>query len=418
VALEQLDDLVPRGLGMRAHGAPFGGTLPSKLVARPNALAPCPGGVYRQGVTPRLLTIVVRTALLAAAVASAALFVDYRQGVAPAFCGVRSGCAEVRASGFAQVLGVGLPTLGLGAFLGLFALAVWTSGGRAARVLALLCGVAGLGALALIAVQLFVVRAVCSWCMIVDGAAVLAALAALGLARAAPHPEGAGPRFVWAGVAVAAVATPVFWGEPARALEVPEAVLRLHVPGKLNIVKFTDFQCPFCRLMHPVIESVREQHDGRVHVVRVMVPLPSHPGAGPAALAYQCAPEDRREALAERLYDAEPAELTPAGVRELARAVGLEPARFDACLADERTAALVSDQMKSFVAAGLEALPATFVQSELVLGADEEKFRAAVERALAGSRSAHIGWMFALLGLLIGVAAAASWRSADEATAR
>ena len=72
-------------------------------------------------LTTRILTVVLRTALLVALMTSAAMFVDYSSVEPSSFCGVQSGCAAVRDSAFSKVFGIGVPTLGLGVFAGIFA---------------------------------------------------------------------------------------------------------------------------------------------------------------------------------------------------------------------------------------------------------------------------------------------------------
>ena len=139
-------------------------------------------------MTTRLLNVLLRTALLVAVVASAAMFMDYR-AASPAFCGVQSGCSAVRDSAYSSVFGVSLPTIGIGTFVGLFAMALWASRKTHLRMLAVQTALAATGALALIGIQLFVVDAVCLWCMAVDISAIVAAGATFVLYRREPDDE-------------------------------------------------------------------------------------------------------------------------------------------------------------------------------------------------------------------------------------
>src|SRR5262245_24096126 len=86
--------------------------------------------------------ILLRVALLIAVFASAVLFIEYQNAGDPAFCGVGSGCVEVRKSAYSKIAGVPLPVVGLGAFSLLF------GGAMVARTTAhhrLVAAVAGLG---------------------------------------------------------------------------------------------------------------------------------------------------------------------------------------------------------------------------------------------------------------------------------
>jgi protein-disulfide isomerase len=63
----------------------------------------------------------------------------------------------------------------------------------------------------------------------------------------------------------------------------------------VTIVEFSDFQCPFCRLMAARLDSLRAEHPRDVRVVYRHFPLPSiHPHAIQAAQASECAGEQGR----------------------------------------------------------------------------------------------------------------------------
>jgi len=356
-------------------------------------------------MTTRLLNVLLRTALLVAVVASAAMFMDYR-AASPAFCGVQSGCSAVRDSAYSSVFGVSLPTIGIGTFVGLFAMALWASRKTHLRMLAVQTALAATGALALIGIQLFVVDAVCLWCMAVDISAIVAAGATFVLYRREPDDEPLPLRLAWAAAGVAAVATPLLWQHPAPKVDVPPSVRAHYQPGKVNIAMFTDFECPFCRQLHPAIEEIAHAQSG-VHVVRLMMPLKSHPGADPAARAYLCTPDDKRDSMAEQLYQAERSQMTPKGLSLLAQKLEVDVSAFRKCLESEQTREELEAHMAMFSAAALGGLPSTFVDDELVRGADAQALQEAVGRALDGDDDGGAGveWMLAfLLTLWAGIA--------------
>jgi len=363
-------------------------------------------------MTTPILNVLLRAALIVALVASTALFVDYRLAGNPAFCGVQEGCAQVRASVYSHVLGVPLPTLGLGAFVGVYASACWASARRHIQLVAALCGVAALGALVLIALQLWVIRAVCSWCMAVDVGAILAAICALVLVRREPVPERLGLRYAWGAVGVVAVAVPLIWGSTSSPGQVPAGVLALQQPDRVDVINFTDFECPFCRKLHLVLEELVAARPDRIRLVRVMVPLAYHRGARPAALAYLCAPEDVRKPLADVLYAAGPGELSLTTVAKLGVQLGLEAEPFVACLAAPATREQLAKDIELFKQTGLTGIPATVVEGEIIAGADPDGVRSAVARAIKGEGRLDVRWMFGSLALLTAVVAVASLGSA------
>lgn len=368
-------------------------------------------------MTRRILTVALRIAILAALTASAALFVEYRS-TGTAFCGASGGCAEIRASAFSSIAGIGLPTYGMGVFLGLAALSLIAHESGPRLVLRLAASVVGLGALALIGIQLFWLGAVCAWCMVVDVSAVAAAALAWAQARLEPDPEPTGLRMLWALAGVVAVAAPLLWRGASSSVALPAGVARTMTPGKVNIVTFTDFECPFCRDFHPVIDEVHELHPGSIVVTRLMSPLASHPGAEPAARAYLCAPPKAKDAVAHQLYRASPGALDDDGTTELVSDLGLDAAAFRACLGDPQTAQRLAADMALFEEAGLRGLPSTYVNDQLVEGADVPAFLTAIDRQLDGRAGPSLMWMFVVLGLAGTAACAAGLLDALRARGR
>lgn len=360
--------------------------------------------------------IVLRVALLVCLVASAAMFVDYQSAEgATTFCGAEGGCAKVRASALGGVLGDRLPTLGLGVFSALFALAVWMREPRHRRMVWVFAGVSAVGALALILYQVLVIHAVCAYCMAIDTSALVAACAAWWLVADVGPVEPVRP-WAWSGLGVAALALTLTWGQGPGAVAqsalgpllpeesgLPPGVAALHVPGKVNLVQFTDFECPYCRRLHPLFDELLAA-EPRLHLTRVMAPLPFHRGAEPAALAYLCAPEgEPRAALTDWLYTVESRQLQPAGIVAHASTLGLDGEELARCMGSAATKKRLAEQLALFASAELQGLPTTFVGREVVPGADETAVRAAVDRALAdGPAPVGVASLFVLLAIAVG----------------
>ena len=88
--------------------------------------------------------------------------------------------------------------------------------------------------------------------------------------------------------------------------------------------------------------------------------------------------------------------------RARARALGLDLAAFDRCLADPQTDARIDRDSRPLDGADFQGLPPTFVQGTKGLGAaDDAVFRDALERAARGEGDRGIpAWLFvALVGL-------------------
>ena len=97
-------------------------------------------------------------------------------------CVAGGGCEEVQESEYAEIAGIPVALLGLGAYVTILALVLWNSVG-ARLAAAALAFVGFLFSMYLLTLQLFVIDAVCIWCMANDlvVAPALAVLTALRL---------------------------------------------------------------------------------------------------------------------------------------------------------------------------------------------------------------------------------------------
>lgn len=335
-----------------------------------------------------------RLSLLVALAASTALYVQYLNPMAASFCGLGSGCDAVRRLGFfgySYFFGtpfLSIPLVGVISFASLFAVSLRDPDGPWTVRLA---GAGAALAIALLVAQTFVVKAFCWLCTTADVAAILAFVFASADRRAsgnaARDPLRGG---AWAVLAVLAVALPPLWARVKPDLPVPDQIRALYVPGKINVVEFADFECPFCRMLHPVLKRVISEYPpGRVHFVRKHVPLPSHEEAAPAARAAVCAEaQGKGEELAEELMKGE---LSFDAIRVAAGRVGVELARWDLCLALSEADPRIQADMRLLETTGMFGLPTTYVQDVRLLGAvPEEDIRDAFARAARGGGGVHV----------------------------
>ena len=115
------------------------------------------------------------------------LAITWYADTVPVCAGGEGGCERVQNSDYADLGGVPIALLGVAGYillLGAFAVA-----GEAARMAGLLFALVGLGfSLYLTYLELFVIEAICQWC--VASAIVTAAIAALALWRLRYDPDG------------------------------------------------------------------------------------------------------------------------------------------------------------------------------------------------------------------------------------
>src|SRR5206468_11322854 len=90
----------------------------------------------------------------------------------------------------------------------------------------------------------------------------------------------------------------------------------------IELVEFSDFQCPFCQRANPTVEQVLKSYGNRIKFVYRHYPLPNHPNARPAAEAAACAEaQGQFWPYHDRLF-ANPAALNDADLKAHAVALG------------------------------------------------------------------------------------------------
>jgi protein-disulfide isomerase len=133
--------------------------------------------------------------------------------------------------------------------------------------------------------------------------------------------------------------------------------------AKLTLIEFSDFQCPFCgRHARDTAPQIEKEYvtTGKLRHVFLNLPLESiHKVAFKAAEATNCAGEqgkywEMNHRLFENQNKLEP--LTPH-----AEAIGLDVAKFEACLNSGRQAAAIRQNMAEAQKAGVTGTPTFFL---------------------------------------------------------
>ena len=367
------------------------------------------------------ITLIRVLALLALAV-SAAMYVDYTTPAAT-FCAPGSGCAAVRTSGFGYLVigeaGIPVPLFGLLGFGVLYAATLVPKLELRNRATPILSILGGVGGLIFLVIQAFVVKRFCVFCVIADLIALVTLVCGLmfwkslregtgqqdtrSKSKRPPAPEFLRP-WAWVLLAGLAVAAPFAWPAVRPQPPVPPKVAELYQSGKVNVVEFADYECPFCRMLHFRLKALIKEYGDRVNFVRLNLPLQSHEHARGAARAGLCAEDlGKGEQMADVLFAAE--DLRPQANREAAQKLGLDLAKFDACVASPDADRRIEAQAQILRDAGFEGLPTTFVGGVKIVGAQQDEiFRDALARAARGEGESGIP--APVFALMLGVAAA------------
>jgi protein-disulfide isomerase len=144
---------------------------------------------------------------------------------------------------------------------------------------------------------------------------------------------------------------------------------RDHIYGnpdaKVSLIEYSDFECPFCKRFHPTAKKLVEIYDGNVNWVYRHFPLSFHnPGAQKQAEGSECAAElggnDAFWKYANLIYQRTRSNgkgfplnrLVP-----LAKEIGLDERKFQACLDGGKMAARVSEDSTEGIQIGITGTP-------------------------------------------------------------
>jgi protein-disulfide isomerase len=186
---------------------------------------------------------------------------------------------------------------------------------------------------------------------------------------------------------------------PDPVVSVDGAPFRGERTAKVTIVEFSDYECPFCgRHFRETLGNLERDYirPGKVRYVFRDFPLESiHPHALGAAEGAHCAGEQNAYwSMHDRLFAHQEA-LGSDDLREHAKALGLDVARFSSCLDSGRYQARIRQELADGIRAGIEGTPTFFIgltepnsgritASAVIRGAHPyASFRQAIEKLLA-----------------------------------
>ena len=155
----------------------------------------------------------------------------------------------------------------------------------------------------------------------------------------------------------------------------------------IEMIEFSDFQCPFCQRANPTVEQVLKTYGNRIHFVYRHFPLPNHPNARPAAEAAACAGEQGRFWQYHDELFANPTKLTSTDLKQHAVNLDLDANRFNACFDGRRFKNDVDKDIKEGTEAGVSGTPAFFINGRALEGAQPfEAFKRVIDEELARAR--------------------------------
>jgi protein-disulfide isomerase len=153
----------------------------------------------------------------------------------------------------------------------------------------------------------------------------------------------------------------------------------------VEVVEFSDFQCPFCQRFAPTLKQLASNFGDQVYIVYRQFPITSiHPLAFKAAEASLCAHEQGKFWDMHDIMFQEMNRLMVPDLKDKARRVGLNGSRFDSCLDSGQYTQQVQQDLEEGQRAGVSGTPAVFINGTLLPGGavPYETVAAAVQKEL------------------------------------
>jgi protein-disulfide isomerase len=175
--------------------------------------------------------------------------------------------------------------------------------------------------------------------------------------------------------------------QPARVISADDDPSRGDATAPVTIVEFTDFQCPACAAMHPILEDVLKTYGNKVRFVVRDFPLTMHANARKAAEAANAANAQGKFFEYAALLFKRQSALDVPSLKKYASELGLDRTRFDAALDNGTYAAEVRHDIDDGEMYGVDSTPSIFINGVVLRTLSAEGLRAAIDSALRSTSS-------------------------------
>lgn len=149
----------------------------------------------------------------------------------------------------------------------------------------------------------------------------------------------------------------------------------------VSIVVFTDFQCPYCIKLAPLLDEVFEKNKDKVKVYFKNMPLQFHEMAEPAALAALAAGEQGKFwEFHDKLFSA--AQLNPQIISTIGRDLGLDMAKFDNDMRSPMLRQKLGKDMSDAQKAGVTGTPTVYINGRKLKQRSLQGFQMLIDEEL------------------------------------
>ena len=165
-------------------------------------------------------------------------------------------------------------------------------------------------------------------------------------------------------------------------IDITGAPVQGKADAPVTMVVFSDFECPWCSKLKPVLDQLLAHNKDKLRIVFKHMPLQMHLQAEPAALAAIAA---QKQGKFWEMHDAlfEITNWTPNMIDETAQKIGLNMEKFKADLGNQETQKQLGKDKTDAQMADVTSTPSLFVNGRPVRDRSLQALQAMVAEALA-----------------------------------
>jgi protein-disulfide isomerase len=159
--------------------------------------------------------------------------------------------------------------------------------------------------------------------------------------------------------------------------------------SKVKIVEFSDFQCPYCKVLHlSAVEKIINDYGDKILFVFKQFPLDFHPQAENAALASECANEQGKFLpYADKLFNSQDDWGKSEGTQKFktyAVQLRLNAGQFNQCLDEKKFQDKISRDKEEAKSFGISGTPSVFINDQFKGGvANYDELKTIIDQELA-----------------------------------
>jgi protein-disulfide isomerase len=158
-----------------------------------------------------------------------------------------------------------------------------------------------------------------------------------------------------------------------------------HAP--VTVVEFSDFHCPFCRRVQPVLTQLLTKYGEKIRIVYRDYPIDRlHGQARAVAEASRCAVEQGKFwEFHDKVFAGAP-DASQATLNRFAQETGMDLAAFETCRAANKYKTSVEESIQEGTKLGITGTPTFFINGRMLVGAQPlEAFARVIDEELAAA---------------------------------